>query len=107
MVDHSIVRRENNVWNRPDNETTRVTGLAIQDSILDVALGESFIDYPWDKVAMDKAREPLGHNARVCFDPISKITLSELAWFFDPFRQERVPISVPTLSRRCVNLFEL
>jgi hypothetical protein len=74
-----------------DKETTRVTGLAIQDSLLDVVVGESFIDYPWDKVAMDKAREPLANNARVCFDPLSKITLSELAWFFDPFRQEQVP----------------
>jgi hypothetical protein len=74
-----------------DGETARVTGVAIHDDDLEMVVGEAFIDYPWDKATIDKAREPLVNNGHTNFDLISRIVFSELAWFFDPSRHEQAP----------------
>jgi hypothetical protein len=74
-----------------DNEMTRVTDLNIRDSIVDVLVDESFIDYPWDKVAVNKAREPLINNGETFLDPILTNIFPELAWFIDPHRRDRLP----------------
>jgi hypothetical protein len=74
-----------------NKDTAKVTGIHIHDNSLDGVVGESFIDYPFDKATMDKAREPLVKNGGNPFDPISRITFFELAWFFDPFRYDKVP----------------
>jgi hypothetical protein len=74
-----------------NQEMARETSPIIEDSFLEMVVGESFIDHPWDKAATEKAREPLGNNGHPHLDFISKIAFSELAWFFDPLRHERVP----------------
>jgi hypothetical protein len=74
-----------------NNDAVGVPGFAIHDDSLEGVVGESFIDYPFDKATMDKAREPLVNNGGNHFDPISRITFFELAWFFDPLRNDKVP----------------
>jgi hypothetical protein len=78
-----------------NEDLKRVTGTAIPDNGLDRVIGESFIDYPRDQAALDKAREPLVHNGHPHLDVISRITYSELAWFFDPLREEQLPAYGP------------
>jgi hypothetical protein len=63
-----------------NEEMARETAPVIEDSIVEMVVGESFIDYSWDKVATDKARESLVKNGHPYFDPISKIVFSDLAW---------------------------
>ena len=72
-------------------EMARETSPVIEDGMVEMVVSESFINYPWDKAATDKAREPLGNHVHPHLDVISRIAFSELAWFLDPLRQERVP----------------
>lgn len=74
------------------NETLeRVTGTVIPENGFDGLVVETLIHYPWGKAALDKAREPLIHNGHPHLDFVSRITYSELAWFFDPHREEQLP----------------
>jgi hypothetical protein len=78
-----------------DEELKRVAGTVIPDNGFDGVIGESFIDYPRDQATLDKAREPLVCNGHPHLDAISRITYCELAWFFDPLRQEQFPAYGP------------
>ena len=78
-----------------NEELKRVAGTVIPDNGLAGVNSGSFIDYPRDKATLDKAREPLVHNGHPPFDVISRITYSELAWFFDPLREEQLPAYGP------------
>jgi hypothetical protein len=78
-----------------NEELKRVAGTVIPDNGFDGVNGESFIDYPRNQATLDKAREPLVHNGHPPLDVISRITYSELAWFFDPLRQEPLPAYGP------------
>lgn len=74
-----------------NEELEGVTGTVIDENGFDGLVGETLIDHPWGKAALDKAREPLAHNIHPHLDFVSRIAYSELAWFFDPLRHEQLP----------------
>lgn len=74
-----------------NEELERVSEAVIHENGFDGLVGKTLMDYPWGKGALDKAREPLVNNGHPRLDVVSRMTFSELAWFFDPLRDEQPP----------------
>jgi len=74
-----------------NEELERVTVTVIQENGFDGLVGETLINYPWGKAALNKAREPLALNGHPQLDIVSRMVYSELAWFYDPQREEQLP----------------
>lgn len=74
-----------------NEELERVTVTVIPENGFDGLVGETLINYPWGKAALNKAREALAPNGRPQWEFVSRMVYSELAWFFDPQREEQLP----------------